>query len=1643
MNATNTFSDGLILDTHPLSTPNNVLTNCLNGTLVTYNGNELILQNDIGNSKIPSKTGDSVKLSDGFIPVGLKEFGGIMYIFSVNPKQTDSNGKYLSEIGTFPSPEYIKDENGNYKSGTLVYEYKPLQNLNDSNFRTYQLNFDVNHPLTIDCQKSYDGSINLIFTDNKNIPRLINTRFSLFGDSQYEIIDRSGNEDTNQYHDDSSFEYETSLHRIVNSIVGIQFNGIASDGNLPIGNYTFYFTLADADDNESDFVGQSSMVTCHKGNLNDPFSIDGGFENENSYKSVKFTLKNIPRQFSRVYVYYSRSSSDNTGVALTVYKKIDRYFSTTSNRNKKEAVINITGFEQTLDSSLTQINTNYLHIDAAKTQAMASNILFYGNIKTRERNWSTLQEFSKNEVKINNEVIQTIGDVNSYFTKSGGNLSLRIDGQDVDINGGYYNTNNIYYLTGYWPTEYYRFGIVYILDDYSLTPVFNIKGVVDGIENDYGIYRFSNTFNLNTTQALGIEFKIDETKLPDYVKGYFFVRQKRLKTILCQAVRIGSDQKFSYLPLLYSDNIDNANVYEQIGEEVKWTFYKQYALTPNYPPIVIYPGTVTQPQRIISGIDALRILDDSDYNIEIQFEKEDGTAKTLEELMEQYENQLPNEYSSTTNIYEETTNNVNLGWFTQSIIDGRNSISIRSKNELFKYYNNVYVHNSKELWHYGEGIYNKFNKLCPTYISSTYIQELWNKIGNVPKNNGYNKQLYELQPQADAAICPEYETNQAYFNQLFTGGELQYIKVGKYTTTFDGIILGTNLFTPYNSNTIYDSYIIGVPENTPAVRAKEKIYSSVAGDPADGSKYKVPFTDYRLIYDCKGDAVVDGLDLKAQIFNVTWASRGIWSPYIGIEEKDNASDPKCYDVINITLPNYDEITKNHSENAIITRKDDKSLYYSITKRIERTNSDRTISAFQGDCFVCPFAHTMNRNFTDPSFPINTDIIDSKTWTKSSTAQFDKQNRKAKSGDTNNDRVNLLERQDVSVDPTNAPYLNRSDVNAVALGHIFTTKIYSSTNLCMRSTDGSNITERAIFNQPRSFFPLRYNTKSISNKIADSYTLNGAYEKSLGEQVYNLQEDVPYINSNYSNRIVYSNTYVDNDFKNNLRTFDGDVFQDYTRQYGEIVKICNYLDDILVVFEHAIAMLAVNEKAIATDSTSGYSYIKTNLVISDTPKFLSENYGSQWADSVIITDTGIYGIDTVAKKIWHVGTQFECISDFKISKFLRDYLQISEQETKPDLTSLNIKSHFNKHKSDLMFTFFRKDKDIAWNICYNTILKKFSTFYSWLPLYSGNINNTFYSFDYNNPNYLWEHNRENNWCKWYGEQHPFEFEFICADNPQIHKIFNDLKIIANKTKPESFHFEIVGEVYNFKNDKANMYYRQERMKEVFANNNIDITYDKDYQYDIKPERNYKSTLFPLYISRVDHKNKIYDTYQRMTSDSKDYQAFSGSEIVYDRTTNDFNIATHIKAYPLDSYEWQTIVSKDDPNAQSVINYYRNHNIEVRLNPDNNEWWEKKVNYGRRLGNCLYKEDIWNVQIPSINFQEKNEKWVDKPPINLATIPEAFKNKTVNVPADTEFYSWGNSKQARIRDKYIRIKVRYSGEDLAIVSAIITQYKESYS
>ena len=85
----NEFKDGLNLDLHPLVTPKTVLTDNLNGTFITYNGNEFCLQNDRGNSKITS-------LTRGYTPIGIKERNGVLYIVSYNMSED------LTEIGTYP-----------------------------------------------------------------------------------------------------------------------------------------------------------------------------------------------------------------------------------------------------------------------------------------------------------------------------------------------------------------------------------------------------------------------------------------------------------------------------------------------------------------------------------------------------------------------------------------------------------------------------------------------------------------------------------------------------------------------------------------------------------------------------------------------------------------------------------------------------------------------------------------------------------------------------------------------------------------------------------------------------------------------------------------------------------------------------------------------------------------------------------------------------------------------------------------------------------------------------------------------------------------------------------------------------------------------------------------------------------------------------------------------------------------------------------------------------------------------------------------------------------------------------------------------------------------------------------------------------
>ena len=102
--AVNSFGDGLVRDLNELTTPNKSLTDCLNGTIITYNGNELSLQNDMGNAKVGTSF-----LPNGYVPVGMKEYGGIIYVASWNPETKKG------QVGCFPSPQRLfGDDESNF-----------------------------------------------------------------------------------------------------------------------------------------------------------------------------------------------------------------------------------------------------------------------------------------------------------------------------------------------------------------------------------------------------------------------------------------------------------------------------------------------------------------------------------------------------------------------------------------------------------------------------------------------------------------------------------------------------------------------------------------------------------------------------------------------------------------------------------------------------------------------------------------------------------------------------------------------------------------------------------------------------------------------------------------------------------------------------------------------------------------------------------------------------------------------------------------------------------------------------------------------------------------------------------------------------------------------------------------------------------------------------------------------------------------------------------------------------------------------------------------------------------------------------------------------------------------------------------------
>jgi hypothetical protein len=333
------------------------------------------------------------------------------------------------------------------EDGVLVYKYAPLKNLKnlkgdniqndlvDMNLPSVDANIDINSTIDILTEPSYDGSVNLIINDRKNYVKLINTRFYLTSSYTYKIADRKGNIDNNIYNYET-FKSDVNFIKTAGTIVTLDFLGIKNGGIMPVGNYNFFFKLADADGNESDFVSESGKVVCHVGSVNNPSSIRGGQLNENSNKSISFTLNNLDVSYDYINIYYTKTTGSQDSEIVESFKIADKI-----KILGKSTTISITGYENHLKIPDTDINTQYSNFESVKTLAICQNITFAGGVTKDYEIFRTLEKYS---LFITPSIAHqdSIGNLDYSYSGSG-------EDKESESSMEYFNVRNIYYSLGY------------------------------------------------------------------------------------------------------------------------------------------------------------------------------------------------------------------------------------------------------------------------------------------------------------------------------------------------------------------------------------------------------------------------------------------------------------------------------------------------------------------------------------------------------------------------------------------------------------------------------------------------------------------------------------------------------------------------------------------------------------------------------------------------------------------------------------------------------------------------------------------------------------------------------------------------------------------------------------------------------------------------------------------------------------------------------------------------------------------------------------------------------------------------------------------------------------------------------------------
>jgi hypothetical protein len=225
-------------------------------------------------------------------------------------------------------------------------------------------------------------------------------------------------------------------------------------GNLLSGSYNFSIQYLDEDLNPTEFITSSETVQVYNSDFTLPFKDIRGSTNTvteyqnfgRSDKAIKVVLSNLDETFP----FYRLAITEATGgTGQITDTKFTQEISTQNN------VFTYTG--NNFESSGTQSDVLVFKniIEKAESIEQVENTLLLGNVKGKEVNLCNLQKYAS---KICADMVTKKVALNNLIEGNSKHASVNLEG------------------LGYMPGEIYSFGIVYIFDDNTLTPVYHIPG---------------------------------------------------------------------------------------------------------------------------------------------------------------------------------------------------------------------------------------------------------------------------------------------------------------------------------------------------------------------------------------------------------------------------------------------------------------------------------------------------------------------------------------------------------------------------------------------------------------------------------------------------------------------------------------------------------------------------------------------------------------------------------------------------------------------------------------------------------------------------------------------------------------------------------------------------------------------------------------------------------------------------------------------------------------------------------------------------------------------------------------------------------------------------------------------------------------